>query len=99
MRYEVIVAENASFMDESEHWAAGSFDTLEEAIAEAKKLVDISLAEAFKAGGSEKEYFEHYVRWGFDPFIKATGELQDGVNFSARDYAKERCSAMASGLD
>jgi hypothetical protein len=95
----VIVAENARYMDEKEQWTAGSFDTLKEAVSEAKKLVDISLAEAFKAGSSEAEFFEHYVRWGCDPFIKAAGELQDGVSFSAWDYAKERCAAMAKKSD
>ena len=34
-----------------------------------------------------------------DPFIKVIGGLQDGVTFSAWDYAKDRCSAMAMKPD
>ncbi len=99
MSYKVIVADNFHFMDEKEQWVAGSFDTLEEAVAKAKWLVDISLAEAVKTGGSEKEIYEHYKLWGDDPFIQAIDELQEGVRFSAWDYAKERCAALAMEIE
>jgi hypothetical protein len=59
--FKVIVAENAHYMGESEHWDAGSFDTLEEAIAKAKQIVDMSLDEAFGAGGWGEAVYEHYV--------------------------------------
>ncbi len=94
MSFRVIVAENSHYMDEKQYWVAGSFDALEEAVAMAKQIVDTSLEEAFKAGGSEKEFYEHYLRWRFDPFIKAIDGPQDGVSFSAWNYAKERCSSM-----
>lgn len=95
MTFKVIIAENSHYMNEKEYRDAGSFDTLEEAVATAKQIVDASLEEAFKAGGSERECYEHYMRWGDDPFIKAIDGPQDGVNFSAWDYAKARCSAKA----
>jgi hypothetical protein len=97
--FEVIVAENAHYMDEREYWTAGSFDTFEEAVAAAKRIVDTSLDEAFKAGGSAKEFYDHYLHWGCDPFIKGIGGGQGGGKFSAWDYAKERCSAMANKHD
>ncbi len=95
MSFKVIVAENSHYMDESEHWEAGTFDTFEEAIAKAKQIVETSLEEAVKAGGGEREFYEHYVRWGDDPFIKVIDGPQDGISFSAWDYAKERCAARA----
>jgi hypothetical protein len=94
MPFRVIVAENSHYMDEKEHWEAGTFATLEEAVAKAKQIVDTSLDEALAAGGSEKEFYEHYVRWGDDPFIRVIDGQQDGVNFSAWDYAKERCAEL-----
>ena len=96
MSFRVIVAENSHFMDEDEQWSAGSFGTFEEAVTKAKQIVDTSIDEAFKAGGTESEIYEHYARWGRDPFIVAVDEPQEGATFSARDYAKERCSAMAN---
>jgi hypothetical protein len=92
----VTVAENSHYMDESEHWEAGTFATLEEAIAKAKQIVETSLDKAFKVGGGDKELYEHYVRWGDDPFIKVIDGPQDGVSFLARDYAKERCAARTN---
>ena len=68
MSFKGIVAENSHFMDEKANRDGGSFDTLEEAVAKAMQIVDNSLMEAFAAGGSEKEFYEHYMRWGDDPF-------------------------------
>ena len=92
--FNVIVADNFHYMDESENYVHGTFATLEEAIAAAKRIVDEYLASAYKPGLSAAELYHSYVNFGEDPYIAAEG--QSGVLFSAWDYARERCAEMCS---
>ena len=94
MQFTVIVAENSHYMDESENYELGTFDTLDGAIAASKRIVDEYLTSSYRTGVTAKELFENYVRFGEDPYIVAS-EVE-GVPFSAWDYAKQRCETLCT---
>ena len=94
MPFQVIVADNFHYMDESESCEYGTFDTLELAVGAARRIVDECLAAAYTSGMSAAELFQRYVAFGKDPYIVAPGA--SGVLFSAWDYARERCALMCA---
>lgn len=87
MGFRVLVDDNYHYMDESERYELGEFDTLEEAVAACKKIVDEFLKQNYRRGMSLGELLTQYTMFGEDPWIQAG----DGsVPFSARDYASQR---------
>jgi hypothetical protein len=87
MRYRVLVDDNFHYMDESERYELGEFDTLEAAVVACKRLVDEFLTSSYHPGMTAAELLTQYAFFGEDPFVY-TG---DGtVPFSARDYASDR---------
>ncbi len=91
--FTVVVADNFHYMDESEYYEHGTFESLEAAIEAAKEIVDAFLASAMKPGITAEQLYEQFAHFGDDPFIR--GGKQGGVPFSARDYARRRCTEMA----
>jgi hypothetical protein len=87
MKYRVLVDDNFHYMDESERYELGQFDTLEAAVAACKSLVDEFLLSAYHPGMMVGELLKQYAFFGEDPFV----DTGDGtVPFSARDYASEK---------
>ena len=98
MPFEVIVDDNFHYMDETERYVLGSFETFEAALDAAKRIVDEYLASAYRPGITVEELYESYTSFGEDPFIRSA-EAQAGAGaFSAWSYAKERC-AILCGAD
>jgi hypothetical protein len=92
--YEVLVDDNYHYMDEKERYSAGVFPTYGEALAHAKQIVDESLREFLEPGNSAGDLIRSYVLFGVDPWIRPTPE---GIErFSARDYARQRATEIAS---
>jgi hypothetical protein len=92
MPFKVIVADNYHYMDESENYELGSFDTLEGAINASMRIVDEYLESAYKQGIPTHELFKSYLMFGEDPYILSS-EVE-GVLFSARDYARRKCAEL-----
>jgi len=88
MRYRVLVDDNFHYMDESERYELGEFDTLEAAVAACKRIVDEFLISNYRPGMTAAELSAQYALFGEDPFVVYPG--QETVPFSARDYAAER---------
>jgi len=87
MKYRVFVDDNFHYMDESERYQLGEFDSLEAAVAACRRVVDEFLISNRRPGMTPGELLAQYAFHGEDPFV-LTG---DGtVPFSARDYASER---------
>jgi hypothetical protein len=86
-KFTVYVDDNFHYMDESERYTLGEFDTEAEAIQAAKAIVDEFLESGYSSGVSAKELFDGYKMYGEDPWIS-------GVKFSAWDYARQRCEEM-----
>ncbi len=95
-RYQVMVDDNFHYMDESERYMHGSFDTLEAAIEACRRVVDSDLAQLHKPGMSPDRLFELYTSFGADPFVLSAEPGESGMPFSARDYARERSRVIAS---
>ena len=93
--YKVVVADNYHYMDESEHYVLGFFETGGEALAAAKRIVDEFLNEGAPKAASADELYKGYVGFGEDPFIVPIGKAPR-VAFSAWRYAKARCEELFS---
>ena len=90
-KYEVYVDDNFHYMDESERYKLGDFETCEEATTACMKIVDEFLEREYKKGISFKELNELYIVFGEDPFIiNPDKECQ----FSAWTYAKKRSAEL-----
>ena len=87
-KYEVYVDDNFHYMDKSERYKLGDFETCEEAVAACKKIVDEFLEKGYQKGMSFKELYEGYIGFGEDPFIVSDDKK---CFFSAWSYARERC--------
>ena len=78
-------------MDDDERNTLGEFDSLDAAIEVCKKIVDAFLRQRYEPGMSADALYETYVAFGEDPFIVGGNGR---VDFSAWNYARERCSAI-----
>lgn len=96
MPFKVLVDDNFHYMDESERYELGDFQTLDAAIAAARRVVDEYLQSAFEPGMKSDTLLATYLQFGEDPFIIASDAAHSGVLFSARDYARERCEEICS---
>lgn len=92
MTFKVFVDDNYHYRDENERYEKGEYDTFEAAVNVCKSIVDQFLLSAFKPGMSSAELYESYISFGEDPYIIPTPE---GWDFSAWDYAKQRCFEIA----
>jgi hypothetical protein len=92
-RFQVMVDDNFHYMDESERFAHGGFDSLEAAVDACRRMVDRDLGELHRPGMSGDELYRQYVSFGSDPYIVGVGP---DVPFSAWDYAQERSRAIAA---
>ena len=91
MKYKVFVDDNFHYMDEDERYELGEFDTAEEALAAAKRIVDEFLDPAYEPWMTAEELYQGYTGFGEDPFIVSDDPT---CRFSAWDYAKERCAML-----
>ena len=88
MKYKVYVDDNSHYQDESERYLAGEYDTIQEAVSAARKIVDDFLQEEFHNGMTAEELYNKYINFGSDPFIMLS---EKEPLFSAWTYAKEKC--------
>ncbi len=91
MSYKVFVDDNSRYMDEPARYEKGEYDSYAAAVAACEAIVNQYLSGAFKAGMSADDLFGSYISFGEDPFITPEPE---GFHFSARDYARKRCSEL-----
>lgn len=97
MSYRVLVDDNFHYMDESERWTLGEFETYQEALDASKRLVDAYLLATQQPGIPAHMLYQSYTMFGDDPFIIAEPPSPDVEPcFSAWDYAKARCEELCS---
>ncbi len=94
-QYTVEVDDNYHFMDESERYKKGTYDSYAEAVRVCQEIVDRSFTGPFAAGITAEQLYASYTQYGEDPFI--IDETPNGgiVEFSAWDYAKSRAEVVA----
>jgi hypothetical protein len=93
-KFTVFVDDNFHYMDASERYREGEFDTYAAAVAACQAIVDDFLVMNHRAGMSAGELLAAYKTFGEDPFI--VPGPPEGPSFSAWDYAGRRCSAMCA---
>jgi hypothetical protein len=106
-RFELIVDDNFHFLEDMAAWAAGeplrgrftvnTYTTYEEALLEAKRIVDKSLLEIYRPGMRASELYWHYQQGGagLDPFISPDPNPN---RFNGWEYAKQRAQEMCAGV-
>jgi hypothetical protein len=95
MKYKVVVDDNFHYMDESERYTHGEFETSEVALGAAKVLVDADLNSLYQTGMTADELYRQYTSFGNDPYIVSEDQ---SCHFSAWSYAKERCQDICKGV-
>ena len=95
-RYVVRVDENSAYMDRDASWTRGTYATVDDALAECRRMVDADLAELHQPGMSSAELIASYREFGRDPFVIALGNAPPTA-FSAWDYAERRAVAICGG--
>jgi len=96
-RYKVLVDDNFHYQDADERREAGTYESLADALAACRSIVDRSLAEEHRPGISAEALLDRYRSFGEDPFITVLDGADASATFSAWDYAKERCRALCGG--
>ncbi len=89
--YQIFVADNHRYRDETANYKLGDFDSFEEAVDVCKKIVDDFLQRSYKEGATAAELHQNYINFGEDPFIVGASAP---FKFSAWDYAKQKCSQI-----
>ena len=83
-KFEVFVDDNFHFMNEDERYPYGQFETLDDALAKCREIVDGSLLHLYKPGMSVRDLLDNYRAFGRDPWV-------NGITFDAWTYARVRC--------
>jgi hypothetical protein len=88
-KWEIRVYDNFGERD-LKGYSHGFYDSEEEAVAEAKRMLDEDIANIFKnkPGISADDAFMNYGLMGYEPSIS-------GSRFDGWDYAKEKCKELA----
>jgi len=90
--WTVYVDDNFHYMNEDERYSYGSFDSLDAAVSACQKIVDDFLTT--NPAKTADELFESYVSFGEDPWIKGLPCGSEQPQFSAREYARQRCDEL-----
>ena len=96
-QYKVFVDDNYHYMDESQRYTVGSFDTLEEAVNKCKEITIKSLNDLYEKGITAEKLKTQWLTFGEDPYVFGG----DGaVPFSARKFVStELCNEIIDSGD
>jgi hypothetical protein len=89
-RYKVLVDDNFHYQDSDERREQGTYETLEEALAACRGIVDQSLEEEYRPGISDEALYDRYKSSSDDLFIVVLDGADASATFSAWSYANER---------
>lgn len=98
MKYHLRVYDNFHYMDESEAYNLGQYETYEDAIVVAKAIVDDFFVHNWKSGVEAKYLLEQYYQFGEDPII-LPNEPGENLSFSARTYAQENYKIICENIE
>jgi hypothetical protein len=90
-KYKVMVDDNFHYMDLSERYRDGAFDSCEAATEKCKQIVDTFLLAEYQPMMTARQLLGLYKSFGEDPFIVS---MDEDCTFSAWDYAERRCREM-----
>ena len=91
-KYKVYIDDNFHYMDESERYTVGSYNSLEKALEKCKEITISSLENLCEKGITPERLSALWSMFGEDPFIVGGG---GSVPFSARKFiSTELCKAI-----
>ena len=97
-RYRVFVGDNFHHDDPGERpYEQGAYNTLDEALAVCRRIVDESLEGLAVTNMSAEALYRRYTMFGDDPFVVEDAYRGGALPFSAWSYAKERCGEICRG--
>jgi hypothetical protein len=96
-QFKIFVDDNYHYMDKSERYAAGSYDSLEDAVNNCKELTIRSLKDLYEKGITPEKLNTQWLMFGEDPYVFGG----DGaVPFSARKFVSiELCKEIIDSID
>lgn len=89
-KYTVRNLDNFHFMDKSEEYNSGTFDTYEEAVLKCKAILNDFLESAYQPGDTAETLYGTYVQYGETPLIWG----ENLGDFDSSDYARLRCGEI-----
>lgn len=98
MSFYLRIYDNYHYIEESEAYNSGKFETYDEALAQAKSIVDVFLESSWKQGITPEELLSQFKDFGDDPIIVPNSN-EDGGGFSAWDYAESRVEEICKCLN
>ncbi len=87
MKFHLRIYDNFHYMDESEAYNYGQYESYEKAVLAAKAIVDKILQDELNDGTAPENLFSRYCMFGEDPAV-LPNEHGDMDYFSAWDYAE-----------
>lgn len=98
MSYYLLIYDNFHYGDEDDFDRSGEFQTLEEAVEEAKKIVKNGILHLWQTGTNVENLMSAWWDFGTDVSVRSTESNHKGVLFSARDYAEKFINEMKEEL-
>lgn len=93
MPFVVRVADNFHYMNEDETFDEGTYETAEQALEAARRIVDRDLEHILSRAQAADDLYELYIMFGSDPYVVPIGVTRP-VLWSAWDYARSRCPVL-----
>lgn len=97
-KFHLRIYDNFHYMDESEAYNYGEFESYEEARRKAKSIVDEFFIENWKTGVNPVDLLSQYVFYGEEPVI-LPNEPGENETFSARIYAEISAEKICQSLE
>jgi hypothetical protein len=88
MKFYLRIYDNFNYMEESEAYNHGQYETYADAMVGAKAIVEEFFVDNWKSGMTAENLFGQYCMYGEDPII-LPNEHGEHPRFSARRYAEE----------
>jgi len=98
MSYYLRIYDNFHYGDEDDFDESGGFETLEEAIAEAKKIVKNGILHSWQTETKVENLMKDWWDFGTDASIRSNDGNHQRIIFSARNYAEQFINEMKEQL-
>ena len=98
MEYYLKVYDNFNYMDEDEAYTTGSYNTGQEALQEAQRMVKDEILHTWSMGTKPQDLVDSWFSFGEDPVILCTDPAIKPPAFSARKYAGEVVRMLEESL-
>ena len=92
-KWRLLIRDNFHYQDPDEEWVQGPYETAEEAISAAKRIVDDYLSERASEKSTVDGLLNSYLMFGESPDVLAPAG-QPQTEFSSWEYAQRRAQEL-----